>query len=200
MQLNDTPPDRLRELIGRAAVAADALQDGSPERQRQLLSALLHRITLDADSIRLEIKRSGLAGWLAEPDAGTAERLEGLFGLVVPIQLKRRGVEAKLVMQAARGRSSLPDAKLVTVIADAHRWIDDLAQGRAASVRDLARRNGRDAGEVSRTLPLAFLAPDIVEAILAGRQPIDLTPRTLKQIGTLPCRWDDQCRRLGFRA
>jgi hypothetical protein len=84
------------------------------------------------------------------------------------------------------------------LIADAHRWIDDLAAGRASSVRDLARRNGRDAGEVSRILPLAFLAPDIVEAILEGRQPIDLTLRKLKRIGILPCRWDDQRLRLGF--
>ncbi len=200
LQLKDTPPDRLRELIGHAAAAADALQDGSPERQRQLLSDLLQLITLDADSLRLEIKRSGLASLLAEPDAGTAEPPDGPVGLVVPIQLKRRGVEAKLVLQAAGSRSSPPDAKLVTLIADAHRWIDDLAAGRASSVRDLARRNDRDAGEVSRTLPLAFLAPDIVEAIPEGRQPIDLTPRKLKRIGTLPCRWDDQRRCLGFRA
>ena len=84
------------------------------------------------------------------------------------MQLKRRGVEAKLVMKAAGNRSSLPDTKLVAIFADALRWIDDLAQGRASSVRDLARRNNRDPGEVSRTLPLAFLAPDIVEAILEG--------------------------------
>jgi len=199
LQLNDRSPDRLRRVIDQAAGAADELQDGTPERQRQLLSDLLHLITLDTVSLRLEIKRSGLASVLAEPDAGTAERPDGLFGLVVPMQLKRRGVEAKLVMQAARGRSSPPDAKLVTVIADAHRWIDDLAAGRASSVRDLARRNDQDAGEVSRILPLAFLAPDIVEAILEGREPIDLTPRKLKRIGTLPCRWDDQRRSLGFR-
>jgi len=64
-------------------------------------------------------------------------------------------------------------------------------------VRDIARRANRDAGEVSRTLPLAFLAPDIVEAILEGRQPIELTPRQLIR-GILPCGWDDQHRRLGF--
>jgi site-specific DNA recombinase len=49
-------------------------------------------------------------------------------------------------------------------------------------------------------LPLAFLAPAIVEAIMEGRQPVALTPRALERIGMLPCSWDDQRRRLGFPA
>ena len=127
-----------------------------------------------------------------------AECSKGLFNLLIPFQLKRRGVEAKLVMEAAPGSSPPPDAKLVCVLADAHRWMDDLTRGRAVSLRDLGRRYSRDVAEVSRTLPLTFLAPDIIEAILKGRQPIDLTPPQLLRSGTLPCRWDDQRRRLGF--
>ena len=103
-------------------------------------------------------------------------------------------------MHAGGQPSSNPDAKLIAVLADAQRWICDLAEGRAASVRDLARQNNRDAGDVSRTLPLAFLEPAIVEAIIEGRQPIGLTPRTLKRIGMLPCSWPEQRRRLGFPA
>jgi hypothetical protein len=79
----------------------------------------------------------------------------------------------------------------MTVIADAHRWIDELASGTARSVRDLARRHGRDAGEVSRTLPLA-----LIEAIVLGRQPIELTPRRLKR-STVPPRWEEQRRVFG---
>jgi site-specific DNA recombinase len=71
---------------------------------------------------------------------------------------------------------------------------------RAASLRDLAWQNSRDVGDVSRTLPLTFLEPAIVEAIIEGRQPIGLTPRPLKRIGMLPCSWPEQRRRLGFPA
>ena len=66
-------------------------------------------------------------------------------------------------------------------------------------LRELASRYRQDVGEVSRTLPLAFLAPDIVEAVLGGGQPVDLTPRRLLRIGILPLRWEDQRRRLSFR-
>jgi site-specific DNA recombinase len=199
LKLNDMPPNRLHCVASRAAASADELRDGGPERQRQLLSALIHQITLRADSMGIEIKRSGLGALLAEPGVHNVQHSEGLFSLVVPMQMQRRGVEAKLVMQTAGGRSSAPDPKLVTLFADAHRWMEDLARGRVASVRELAQQNNRDVGEVSRTLPLAFLATDIVEAVLDGRQPINLTPRQLKRITGLPCRWHDQRHRLGFR-
>ncbi len=49
-----------------------------------------------------------------------------------------------------------------------------------------------------RTLPLGLLAPDIVEAILAGRQPVELTAKRLKRIRDLPVSWAEQRRVLGF--
>ncbi len=197
LQLTDTLPDRLQGVTARATSAADELTDGSQERQRQLLSTLAHRITVTPDLILIGIKRSALAALLGRSEVGSADGTEELFTLPVAIQLKRRGVEAKLVMLAGSGRPSAPDAKLVALLADAHRWVDDLAQGRAVSVRDLARQNNRDTSEVCRTLPLAFLAPDIVKVVLDGRQPLDLTAHQLKRIG-LPLRWEDQRRQLRF--
>ncbi len=54
--------------------------------------------------------------------------------------------------------------------------------------------------EVSRTLPLPFLAPDIVAAIVAGRQPHPLTARQLKRLGPLPGDWPAQRALLGFHS
>jgi hypothetical protein len=66
------------------------------------------------------------------------------------------------------------------------------------SVTDLAKLHGVDRCEAGRTLPLAFLAPDIVEAILDGRQPLELTATRLKRIGELPPNWSAQRALLGF--
>ena len=52
--------------------------------------------------------------------------------------------------------------------------------------------------DVSRILPLGLLAPDIVEAILAGSQPTDLTVSRLKRLSDLPVSWNQQRRVLGF--
>ena len=68
----------------------------------------------------------------------------------------------------------------------------------ALSVGDLVERHGVDQGEVSRRVPLAFLAPDIVEAILEGRQPIELTAARLKRMTDPPDSWTEQRRYLGI--
>jgi site-specific DNA recombinase len=47
-------------------------------------------------------------------------------------------------------------------------------------------------------MPLAFLAPDIVEAILAGTQPVDLTAETLTRRADLPLSWSEQKSLFGF--
>jgi hypothetical protein len=52
--------------------------------------------------------------------------------------------------------------------------------------------------EVSCILPLAFLAPDIVQAILSGTQPVSLSAERLKRFASLPIDWADQRRLLGF--
>jgi site-specific DNA recombinase len=191
LRLDNATPGHLGSISGRAQAAARELDDDSPEHPR--LRTLLHRIIVGANSILLEIRRSGLTSLLGAPQDGTTSGDE-LFRLVVPIRVKRRGVEAKLVMSAVGGRPPAADSKLIRAIAEAHRWLDDLAEGCATSLRDLARHNRRDVSEVSRSLPLAFLAPDVVEAILQGSQPVGLVSRRLKRIATLPARWHDQRR------
>ena len=196
LQMKDASPDRLREVMKQAAALAGDLMEGHPQPQRQLLARLLSRIVLQAAAISVEIRLVSLVELLDPQRSFVDLGANSALKFVMPIELRRRGVESKLIMQASSGPPNPRDAKLVSLLADAHRWIDDLAYGRAISLRDLARRYNRDVGEISRTLPLAFLAPDFVEAILHARQPIELTPRQLVRIGTMPHRWDDQRRRL----
>ena len=53
----ETAPDGLRRILKNAAAAADDLLGEQPERRRQLLHFLIHRVTLYAGTIRIEIKR-----------------------------------------------------------------------------------------------------------------------------------------------
>ena len=68
------------------------------------------------------------------------------------------------------------------------------------SIRALAQREKIHESDISRVLQLAFLAPDIVEAILAGRHPRGVTVYSLKRLSNLPGGWGDQRRLLGFAA
>ena len=51
---------------------------------------------------------------------------------------------------------------------------------------------------LERTARLAYLAPDIVRAIVDGRQPKSLSARTLARLGSLPLSWSEQREMLGF--
>ena len=53
---------------------------------------------------------------------------------------------------------------------------------------------------IERTARLAYLAPDIVRAVLDGRQPRQVTARRLVRLGSLPLAWGEQRRMLGFPA
>jgi hypothetical protein len=99
----------------------------------------------------------------------------------IPMRLQRRGGR-KLIM-TPEGAAPVPkprrDDTLVKALVRAHRWRRRIENGRAKSVTDLAEQEGVTIAYVCRLLPLTCLAPDIVEAILDGRQPKGLRLREM---------------------
>jgi len=116
----------------------------------------------------------------------------------VPTRIRRRGVETKLVLEGRGSVPSNPDPALIKAVVRAHRWFDDLVSGRAQSFGDIARKEGVSDRYVSHLMPLAFLGPDIVEAILAGTQPVHLTAEALTKRTDLSLDWAEQKTLLGF--
>jgi hypothetical protein len=87
---------------------------------------------------------------------------------------------------------------LLKAVARARRWADELASGKARSVRELARRERIDSRSVRRLMPLGFLSPRIIEAIAEGRQPVELTLEALTRRIDLPLLWSAQEQALGI--
>ena len=94
------------------------------------------------------------------------------------MQIRRRGVELRLVINGGASASGQTDQALLRAVARAHCWFDDLVSGH--SMVEIARRNGVGKQYVSRLIRLAFLAPEMVERIAAGRQPPELTAQALR--------------------
>jgi hypothetical protein len=117
---------------------------------------------------------------------------DGTVTITVPTALQRRGVETKLVFTDPKGEHRQSDPHLCRLIAQARLWFDQLASEEAASVRAIAQRENIYETEVSRILPLAFLTSRIIEAILDGRQPEELTIKNLKRLGPFPSDWEAQ--------
>jgi hypothetical protein len=116
---------------------------------------------------------------LFEGDGGTANRPPLMLNREVPLEIKRRGVEMKLVIESSGDRAPAADPILLKEIARAHRCFQALLAGDVPNLAALAAREGVSDRYISLLLPLAFLAPDIIEAITLGRQPPDLTAHKL---------------------
>ena len=115
----------------------------------------------------------------------------------ITMQMKRRGIEMRLILNDGQSSPARHDPTLIKVIAKAHRWFDDLVSGRVTSIATIASKAGVSDGYVGNILPLAFLAPDIIDAIIAGHQPADLTAERLIKHTNLPADWNEQRRVLG---
>jgi hypothetical protein len=117
----------------------------------------------------------------------------------IPIRLQRRGGR-KLIMApegaAAPARKPSRDETLIKALVRAHRWRRQIESGRAKSITDLAEQEGVTDAYVCRLLPLTCLAPDIVEAVLDGRQPKGT--RLAEMLGNAPMAWQEQLRAFGI--
>lgn len=87
---------------------------------------------------------------------------------------------------------------MVKAIARARGWFDELTGGAMPSLAAIARREGVTDRYIGQLLPLAFLAPEIIAAIIAGAQPVELTADTLIKRIELPADWSEQRHLLGF--
>ncbi len=118
--------------------------------------------------------------------------------VTMPMLMRRRGNEQKLVIHSGEPPQSAADPALIKVIGRAMRWWEMLKSGKAKTVKEVGEMEGVTAGYVSALLPYALLAPDILEAIVKGQQPAELTARSLMYDQALPMSWEDQKRVLGF--
>jgi hypothetical protein len=117
----------------------------------------------------------------------------------IPIRLQRRGGRKLIMMPAgaaAPARKPSRDETLVNALLRAHRWRRKIESGQAKSITDLAEQQGVTDAYVCRLLPLTCLAPDLVEAILDGRQPKGL--RLAEMLGNGPVAWEEQRGVRGF--
>jgi DNA invertase Pin-like site-specific DNA recombinase len=194
--LDHIQPQRLSAVLKTAERIGRDLRTAEPGQQRETLLDLVARVQLGPEQLSIQIRAGALAARLRLD--GAMDQSRKALSITLPLQLKRRGVETKLVISNGAAPAAQPNPGLVRLIARAHVWFDDLKTGRARSNRVLTERHQVDHADVARVLPLALLAPDIIEDILEGRQPVELTATRLKRMTDLPLSWEAQRRILGF--
>ena len=104
-----------------------------------------------------------------------------------------------LLDQSRHGTPTIPVhplPSLVKAVARAHDWYERIVRGELSGTRSIAHATGLDERYASRILQCAFLAPDIVESILDGRQPARMTLENFRT--SVPIEWPAQQQLLGF--
>ena len=87
------------------------------------------------------------------------------------------------------------DSALLKALARGFRWRKLLETGDFSTIGDIAKAEKINSSYVSRVLRMTLLAPEIVEAILAGRQPEGLT--MAKAMQPFPVEWIKQTANIG---
>jgi site-specific DNA recombinase len=197
--MGDMTIPALEKIAAKAKLLSIDLSNDSHTKAHAILQQVINRITLAPQLLTIAFNRKNVAA-LLDVEVSKNDLDEKTYDLSVPFALKRRGNEAKMIIGEHVEETNLVDETLIKIISNAHRWMQQLQSGAATIVVEIANAEALDDGEVSRVLPLAFLAPDIVEAILGGRQPLNLTARDLKRLKPLPTSWANQRQILGFPA
>jgi DNA invertase Pin-like site-specific DNA recombinase len=198
------------KILGDRAAIAEAIQELSIDASRlpsifRAAEASIQRLRSEQEAAsgltqlieRVELKPSGIQVSIKLPipsdegrDAATSNELT--LARFVPMRMKRRGVEMRLIIDGDATATARIDLPLLNSTARAYRWSSDLLEGRARSIGEIARREHLTSRHVRRVMRLAFLAPRIVEAIAEGRQPADLRAIAMTQRIELPRLWRAQ--------
>lgn len=165
----------------------------APEHQR--VSAALHRVEIGARHLTLDLRSESLneIALMALSASATVERLDQLTQIRSSISLARPRNATTLIGAGGAPKARVDDA-LVRAITRAKDWVRKLETGEYKSIIDLTRAENLCKLHTAKLLPLAFLAPDLVELILDGSQPPRLTLTALIE-QPLPEAWNQQRER-----
>jgi site-specific DNA recombinase len=202
----DGPTAQTQQLLAAAAKQFDQLSSGTTPVTHDFVAKVVRRVVVHSDRIEVEVGKRKLRAVLAgdnltsssQPVAEREKRSPGdVIRLKFGARLRRCGGEMRLVLPQDRGQAlSHPASSLLKALARGRTWCEWILAGELSGPREIAQKLSQDERYVSRVLDSAFLAPDIVEAILDGHQPSDLTLEKLTR--GLPLSWIEQRKQLGF--
>ena len=188
---SDVDLDLLPSILKSSQMWIGQLRTAS--RPVSALADLVDRVDLSREAIKLSLGVRFSAADICE--SGGRDRI--FLTRIFRVQMKRRGVEMRMVL-AGDCRAVRFDRPLVKAVARARRWSQQLLSGQVPSVHAIARQERIAPRYVRDLLRLAFLSPRIVEAIVEGRQPPELTVIGLTRRIEFPLLWSVQERALGF--
>jgi DNA invertase Pin-like site-specific DNA recombinase len=205
-EIEATLADEVTKILSEPATIAKLVKRGKSDRGRaeaiqriQAMRARLKkddtraaalrdavgRVELRADALEIEITVTALLPNLALSDENVVLRRRA------SLNLKRRGVETRLVIGGIERRAAGADPALIRLLSRAVSWWDSIEAG-DASIESIAKREKLSERYLRGILQLAFLAPAIVEGVVRGEQIDGIHWDALMCHPLLPIAWPQQ--------
>lgn len=198
LSLQKPDPVHVERIVNSAVALAKRLDEQGLHKNKMLVGEIASKVVITDSQILITLDRSGIHKALDTEPPSQPHDARSTNQLILPIRVTKRGVEQKLIIRAGVPKRANVDEVLIKAIARAHCWLRDLKIGTAPDITVIARREKIPASYAQLMLPLAFLAPSIVTAILEGHQPADLSLDRLIKRTTLALEWSAQRQQLGF--
>ncbi len=192
-------------LIARGLKIAKEIESLTPDRIRVMLMMLISRVDIRPDCVEIRIHRSRLVELLGSGsiELVTQQRTpdneaKDILTLTVRARLQRVGREMKMLVENTDDQTGA-DPALLRIVARAHDIQERLTQKSGLTLHAIASQEHVTPGYVSRLLRLSSLAPDIITAIVNGKNPPQLTAKKLMRLALkIPVDWSAQRELLGF--
>jgi hypothetical protein len=180
--------DQLHNALSASEKVAARVRRKDPVTIRRIVQ----QVTAGTRQISIELSIRQLCRVLAiVPEPGARAATVDSIRLVSPVRLTRTGRSVQLPQHNGRPViTGKPDAGLIALLRKARTWGLKLQSGEI-DIATIARNEQVNDSWVSRMVRLNFLAPAIVDAILAGTQPTTITAATLRS-AELPISWEEQ--------
>jgi site-specific DNA recombinase len=206
LSTSEDSPATAQPLVTAAKKLAARLPSLPPDDLRDLLACFLRKVVIEENHVQIMISRCDLRELLEKGDRIIAAKLIGtrtsvpsadIICLTLEAKRKRYGGEIHLVVPPnSNAPIRHPRPALIKAVARGHAWYEKVLGGKVADMRSLARETGLTPHYVRNVFACAFLAPDIVESILEGSQPLTLKFEHLYK--NIPLSWAEQRRQFGF--
>ena len=161
----DLSVPELRLLVAAGRHAAERLHDAGSKETRDLIHTVLARVQVMEDRLCLEVRTSALLSALLNKQM-TPHREP--LALECPLEVSGRGADVRLVLEKQPSAAPTP---LLTAVARARSWAEQIAAGEITSLDQLARSTKLSRRYVQRILQCAALSPARVEALVNGGEP-----------------------------
>lgn len=110
----------------------------------------------------------------------------------VPFRVVKRGGRKEMVLPEGNAQARKPDNTLVKALGRAFLWKRMLESGEFASISELAEKEGIAFTYMARLMRLSLLSPELVDAVMDGHQPANITLANL--MDPFPADWKEQHR------